>query len=94
MKFWVLFSIAIDIEAWVDQAWEQAGENGCRNLMFSRQFNDWELSDVEGLFTRLQEHEVREGVEDFLVWPVAKESTFSFKSFYSFSVGCHSKRFL
>ena len=40
MSFRVLFSIAIDQEAWVDKVWEQAGENGFWNLVFSGWFND------------------------------------------------------
>ena len=36
MTFQELFSIATDKKAWVDQMWEQVGEAGCWNLIFTR----------------------------------------------------------
>ena len=71
-----LFSIAINREVWVSQMWEQAEEGGCWNLVFTRQINDWELSEVEGLLRRLQGQVIRVGVEDVMVWRLSKGDTF------------------
>ena len=35
MTFPELFSTTIDKEAWLDQLWEQAGETGCWNPIFT-----------------------------------------------------------
>ena len=85
-----MFSIATDKEAWVDQMWEQVG---CWNPVFTRQINDWELGEVEGLLRILQGYVINGGVEDVIVWRLAKGGTFSVKSFYSSLIGCYPKGF-
>ena len=91
MTFQELFSIATDKKAWVDQMWEQVGEAGCWNLIFTRQINNWELGEVEGLPRRLQGHAIGGGVEAVMAWRLSKGDTFSIKFFYSSLVGCYSK---
>ena len=93
MTFPELFSITINKEAWLDQLWEQAGETGCWNPIFTRQINDWELGEVKGLLRRLQGHVISGGVADVIVWWLSKGSIFFVKSFYSSLVGCYPKGF-
>ena len=65
---------------------------GCWNLVFTRQINDWELGEVEGLLRRLQRQIIKR-VQDVMVWRLLKEGTFLVKSFYSSLVGCYLKGF-
>ena len=44
-----LFRLAVDKDQWVCDVWEEGGEVGSWNHLFSRHFNDWEMEEVEGL---------------------------------------------
>ncbi|RVW43353.1 hypothetical protein CK203_070280 [Vitis vinifera] len=44
-----LFKLAVNKDQWVCDAWEEEGEMGSWNPLFSRHFNDWEMEEVEGL---------------------------------------------
>ena len=48
---------------------------------------------MEGLLRRLQGHMINGGVEDAIVWWLAKGGTFSVKSYYFSLVGCYPKGF-
>ncbi|RVX04487.1 hypothetical protein CK203_018465 [Vitis vinifera] len=44
-----LFKLVVNKDQWVCDAWEEEGEVGSWNPLFSRHFNDWEMEEVEGL---------------------------------------------
>ena len=45
-----LFRLAVNKDERVFDAWEEGGEVGSWNPLFSKHFNDWEMEEVEGLF--------------------------------------------
>ena len=53
-------------------AWEEGGEVGNRNPLFSRHFNNWEMEDVEGLLWKLHPLVLNIDVEDVLSWKNSK----------------------
>ena len=50
---------------------------------FIRQFNDWELEEVDALFGRLHSYSIGSGTFDTMVWLETKDGDFSIWSFYS-----------
>ena len=50
---------------------------------FIRQFNDWELEEVDALFGRLHSYSIVSGTFDTMVWLEIKDGDFSVRSFYS-----------
>ena len=40
---------------------------------FSRQFNDWELEEVEAFFGRLHDHSISLGIDNVMVWTDTKK---------------------
>ncbi|RVW88403.1 GPI mannosyltransferase 3 [Vitis vinifera] len=52
-------------------------------LRFIRQFNDWELEEVDVLFGRLHNYSIVAGTFDAMVWLETKDDDFSVQSFHS-----------
>ena len=50
---------------------------------FIRQFNDWELEEVDAFFGRLHSYSIGSGTFDTMVWLETKDGDFSVWSFYS-----------
>ena len=65
-----LYSLASSRDAWVAQLWDQFGNLGHWNPIFTRLNNDWEMEDVETFFSRLHGHALRRGDEDVMFWRV------------------------
>ncbi|RVW57962.1 hypothetical protein CK203_114398 [Vitis vinifera] len=63
-------------------AWEEGGEVGSWNPLFSRHFNDWEMEEVEGLLRKLHPLVLNRDVEDVLSWKNSKKGSFSVRSLY------------
>ena len=61
-----LFWLAVNKDKWVFDAWEEGGEVGNWNLLFSRHFNDWEMKEEEDLFRKLHPLVLNRDVEDVL----------------------------
>ena len=59
------------------------GREGRWSPCFSRQFNNWELDEVESSFWKLQLVVIKREVEDSLRWNESKCDKFSIKSLYS-----------
>ena len=59
------------------------GREGRWSPCFSRQFNNWELDEVESSFWKLQLVVIKKEVEDSLRWNESKCDKFSIKSLYS-----------
>ncbi|RVW33932.1 putative ribonuclease H protein [Vitis vinifera] len=78
-----LFALASNKEAWVNEVWTAEGEwGGSWNPCFNRPFNDWELEEVERLFSCLEGKKVRGDEEDRVKWMASKDGEFSVKSLY------------
>ena len=71
-----LFWLAVNKDGWVFDAWEEGGEVGSWNPLFSRHFNDWEMEEVEGLFWKLHDLVLNRDVEDVLSWKNSKNNSF------------------
>ena len=74
-----LYAITSFKDAWVVDIWD-AGSWGPR---FIRQFNDWELEEVDAFFGRLHSYSIGSGTFDTMVWLETKDGDFSVWSFYS-----------
>ena len=74
-----LYAIASFKDAWVVDVWN-GGSWGPR---FIRQFNDWELEEVDALFRSLHGYSIIRGTFDAMVWLETKDGDFSVRSFYS-----------
>ena len=61
---------------------------------FIRQFNDWELEEVDALFRRLHSYSIGSGTFDTVVWLETKDGDFSVRSFYSFLASRRVEPFL
>ena len=61
-----LFQLVVNKDEWVFDAWEEGGEVGSWNPLFSRHFNDWEMEEVEGLFRKLHPLVLNRDVKDVL----------------------------
>ena len=78
-EFSGLYAIASFKDAWVVDVWN-GGSWGPR---FIRQFNDWELEEVDALFRSLHGYSIIRGTFDAMVWLETKDGDFSVRSFYS-----------
>ena len=78
-EFLGLYAIASFKDAWVVDVWD----GGSEGLRFIRQFNDWELEEVDVLFGRLHNYSIVAGTFDAMVWLETKDDDFSVRSFYS-----------
>ena len=58
-------------------------DGGSWGPRFIRQFNDWELEEVDALFGRLHSYSIVSGTFDVMVWLETKHDNFSVRSFYS-----------
>ena len=58
-------------------------DGGSWGSRFIRQFNDWELEEVDALFGRLHSYSIGLGTFDTIVWLETKDGDFSIWSFYS-----------
>ncbi|RVW90343.1 Heterogeneous nuclear ribonucleoprotein Q [Vitis vinifera] len=58
-------------------------DGGSWGSRFIRQFNDWELEEVDALFGRLHSYSIGSGTFDTMVWLETKDGDFSIWSFYS-----------
>ena len=76
------FRLAVNKDQWVFDAWEESGEVGIWNPLFSRHFNDWEMEEVEGLLRKLHPLVLNRDVEDVLSWMYSKNDSFSVRSLY------------
>ena len=65
-------------DAWVVDVWD-----GVIGLEVSRQFNDWELAEVDALFGRLHDHSISLDNDDVMVWMETKDDDFLVKSYSS-----------
>ena len=61
-----LFKLAVNKDQWVCDAWEEGGEVGSWNPLFSRYFKDWEMEEVEGLLQKIHPLVLHRDVEDAL----------------------------
>ncbi|KAJ9677520.1 hypothetical protein PVL29_022489 [Vitis rotundifolia] len=77
-----LFRLAVNKNQWVRDAWEEQGEVGSWNPLFSRHFNDWEMEEVEGLLRKIHPLVLHSDVEDALSWKINKNGSFSIRSLY------------
>ena len=77
-----LFRLAVNKDWWVFDAWEEGGEVGSWNPLFSRHFNDWEMEEVESLLRKLHPLVLNRDVEDVLSWKNSKKGSFSVRSLY------------
>ena len=59
-----LFVITSSKDDWPVDVWD----GGSWGLRFIRQFNDWELEDVDALFGRLHNYSIVLGTNDTMVW--------------------------
>ena len=66
------------------QTWEESGYLGSWSPRFSRHLYDWELREVEALFSKLQPLIVRKEVEDVMNRRDSKNGKFLVKSLYCF----------
>ncbi|RVX00231.1 hypothetical protein CK203_026685 [Vitis vinifera] len=80
-------------DAWVAQLWDQFGNLGYWNPVFTRLNNDWEMEEVETFFSRLHGHALRRGIEDVISWRVSKKDLFTVKSFFSSLAPCIGREF-
>ncbi|RVW69042.1 La-related protein 6B [Vitis vinifera] len=71
-----LFRLAVNKDQWVCDAWEEGGEVGSWNPLFSRYFKDWEMEEVEGLLRKLHPLVLHGDVEDVLSWKNSKNDSF------------------
>ena len=81
-----LYSLASSKDAWVAQLWDQSGNLGYWNPIFTRLNNDWEMEEVKTFFSRLHSHVLRRGNEDVMSLRVSKKDFFTVKSFFSSSM--------
>ena len=58
-------------------------DGGSWGSRFIRQFNDWELEEVDALFRRLHSYSIGLGTFDTIVWLETKDGDFSIWSCYS-----------
>jgi diadenosine tetraphosphatase ApaH/serine/threonine PP2A family protein phosphatase len=58
------------------------GQSQVWNLIFGRDFNDWELDQVVAFFSLLHSHTPRDEVVDKLVWNPNRRGSFDSRSFY------------
>ena len=77
-----LFRLAINKNQWVCDAWEEEGEVGSWNPLFSRSFNDQEMEEVEGLLQKIHPLVLHRDVEDALSQKISKNGSFSIRSLY------------
>ena len=68
-----LYAITSSKDAWVVDVWD-GGSWGPR---FIRQFNDWELEDIDAFFGRLHNYVISLGATDDMVWLGTKNGVFS-----------------
>ena len=73
-----VYVIGSSKDAWVIDVWD-GGSWGPR---FIRQFNGWELEDVDAFFGKLQNYSIVLGTNDAMVWLGTKNGDFSVQSFY------------
>ncbi|RVW20282.1 La-related protein 6B [Vitis vinifera] len=66
----------VNKDQWVCDAWEEGGEVGSWNPLFSRYFKDWEMEEVEGLLRKLHPLVLHGDVEDVLSWKNSKNDSF------------------
>ncbi|RVX19322.1 hypothetical protein CK203_008556 [Vitis vinifera] len=76
----------------VAQLWEQTGEVGHWNPVFTRLNKDWEMRELKAFFRGLHEQVLRRDDEDVMSWRVSKKDLFTVKSFYSL-VPCNAREF-
>ena len=77
----MVWAIASFKDAWVVVDIWDGGSWGPR---FIRQFNDWELEEVDALFGgRLHSYSIGSGTFDAMVWLETKDGDFSIRTFYS-----------
>ncbi|RVW72345.1 putative mitochondrial protein [Vitis vinifera] len=88
-----LYNLAFSKDVWVAQLWDQSGNLGCWNPVFTRLNNDWEMEEVETFFRRLHGHALRRGIEDVMYWRVSKKDIFTVKSFFSSLAPCIGREF-
>ena len=74
-----LYAIASFKDAWVVDVWD--GDSW--RPRFIRQFNDWELEEVDAFFERLHSYSIDSSTFDTMVWLETKDGDFSVQSFYS-----------
>ena len=68
-------------------------DEGSWGPRFIRQFNDWELDEVDALFGRLHNYSIVLGPFDAMVWLETKGGDFSVRSFYSSLASRRAKPF-
>ena len=61
-----LYSLVSSKDAWVAQLWDQFGEVGHWNPVFTRLNNDWEMEEVEVFFRRLHRQALRRNNKDVM----------------------------
>ena len=71
-----LFRLGVNKDEWVFDAWEEGGEVGSWNPLFSRYFKDWEMEEVEGLLRKVHPLVLHGDVEDVLSWKNSKNDSF------------------
>ena len=70
-------------EVWLVELWDSSGEEGVWSPRFSRPFNDWEVEEVERLFSTIRERRHNPLLEDRVLWKETKDGIFFVKSLYS-----------
>ena len=65
------------------ELWDSSREEGVWSPRFSRPFNDWEVEEVERLFSTIRERRHNPLLEDRVLWKETKDRIFSLKFLYS-----------
>ena len=65
-RFFQVCTLVSSKDAWVAQLWDQSGEVGHWNPVFTRLNNDWEMEEVEVFFRRLHRQVLRRNNKDVM----------------------------
>ena len=78
-----LYAFASYKESWLVELRDSSGEEGVWSPRSSRPFNDWEVEEVERLFSTIRERRLNPLLEDRVLWKETKDGIFSVNSLYS-----------
>ncbi|RVX12834.1 hypothetical protein CK203_009796 [Vitis vinifera] len=73
-RFFQVCTLVSSKDAWVAQLWDQSGEVGHWNPVFTRLNNDWEMEEVEVFFRRLHRQALRRNNKDVMSKLLSLES--------------------
>lgn len=77
------YTISTHKKASVAELFDSSLGAQCWNLGFVRNFNDWEVEEVNNLYTKLENIWLRDIILDFIIRKPAKHGNFTVNSCYS-----------